>query len=436
MAISPSDLKALLQKSGNRCAFPGCPTTLTIKESDDSTVILSNVAHIVAQREDGPRGKFALPLDRRDEESNLMLLCPEHHKIIDNKPYLYTVERLRGMKEKHEKLVQIALGTAIDKKTRSNQLVDQYPKEKVYSSLFEVIKTPVYIYQSTPTKDAITNYAIEELPRYIQPDIHLPYIFKDEKLFTFQDPRNSESPLHAVVDTSTVRQIPCREWWDDPVKSRWFVELLNNAIKIFTSQKGLEYDPIHNRYYFVPDQLGLVKDIEYKPLNQSVAIKHVVWQPITKISGQPKSYWLHRSISLRFYYVSSNRWCLTLRPEFRVTKDGKTPLDSEKIGAKVTRKKSKMFNYDLLGEINFWRSFLGSNEPRIIINLGSSSLVISTTLLAGDVDWPGIPEKYAKTFTNVEYAEDLFTWAKLHNALENDDPFGNLDEGIEDDIDE
>jgi len=85
MAISPSDLKALLQKSENRCAFPGCPTTLTIKENDDSTVILSNVAHFVAQRDDGPRGIFALPLGRRDEERSLMLLCPEHHKIIDNK---------------------------------------------------------------------------------------------------------------------------------------------------------------------------------------------------------------------------------------------------------------------------------------------------------------------------------------------------------------
>ena len=266
MAISPSDLKALLQKSGNRCAFPGCPTLLSIQESDDSTVILSNVAHIVAQREDGPRGKFALPLDRRDEESNLMLLCPEHHKVVDSKPHLYSVERLRGMKENHEKLVQTALGNAIVKKSRSDQLLEKYHTEKVYSSLFEVIKTPVYIYHSTPTKDAITNYAIEELPRYIQPDIHLPYILKDEKLFTFQDPRNSESPFHAVVDTSSVRQIPSREWWDDPVKSRWFVELLNNAIEIFTSQKGLEYDPIHYRYYFVPDQLGLLKYIEYRPL--------------------------------------------------------------------------------------------------------------------------------------------------------------------------
>jgi len=120
-----------------------------------------------------------------------------------------------------------------------------------------------------------------------------------------------------------------------------------------------------------------------------------------------------------------------------VTKDGNIPLESEKIGAKVTRKKSRMFNYDLLGEINFWRSFLGNIEPRIIVKLGSSALVISTTLLSGDVDWPGIPEKYAKSFTNIEYAEDLFTWANLQNALENDDPLNDeLDEGVEDDTDE
>lgn len=437
MAISPSDLKALLQKSGNRCAFPGCPVTLTIQESDDSTVILSNVAHIVAQREDGPRGKFALPLDRRDEESNLMLLCPEHHKIIDSKPQLYSVERLRGMKEDHERLVQTAIGNAIDKKTKSGQLREQYHVEKIYSSLLEVVKTPVYLYESTPTKDALTNYAIEQLPLFIQPDIHLPYILKNDRLYTFQDPRNSDSTFHSVVDLSSVSQIPSREWWDDHSKSRWFVELLNITIRIFAEQKGLAYDPIHYRYYFVPDQPGQPKDIEYKPLNQTAAIKHVVWQPITKKTGLPKSYWLHRSISLRFYYVSSNRWCLSLRPEFRVTKDGNVPLESAKIGAKVTRKKSRMFNYDLLGEINFWRSYLGGNEPRIIIKLGSSSLMISTALLSGDIDWPGIPEKYAKTFTNVEYAEDLFTWAKLQNALENDDLLNDeLEEGLEDDTDE
>ena len=437
MAISPADLKALLQKSGNRCAFPGCPAVLTIQESDDSTVILSNVAHIVAQREDGPRGKFALPFDRRDDESNLMLLCPEHHKIIDSKPQLYTVERLRGMKEDHEKLVQTALGNVIVTRSRSSQLREKYHLEKVYSTLLQVVKTPVYLFQSTPTKDAITNYAIEQLPLFLPPDIHLPYILKDDRLYTFQDPRNSESPFCALVDANSVRQIPSREWWDDPVKSRWFVELLNNTVKIFTEQKGLAYDPIHYRYYFIPDKPGQPKDIEYKPLNQNTAIKHVVWQPITKKTGLPKSYWLHRSISLRFYYVSSNRWCLALRPEFRVTKDGNIPLESERIGAKVTRKKSRMFNYDLLGEINFWRSFLGNNEPRIIVKLGSSALVISTTLLSGDVDWPGIPEKYAKSFTNIEYAEDLFTWANLQNALENDDPLNDeLDEGVEDDTDE
>lgn len=436
MAISSADIKILFQKSGNRCAFPGCQTMLTIQASDDSNVNLSNVAHIVAQKKDGARGKYALPLEKRDEENNLILLCPEHHKLIDSKPQLYSVERLRGMKEDHERLVQKILGLVFDQKSRKGQLEEKYHIEKVYSSILEVVKTPIYIYQSVLTSDAITDYAIDQLPTFVPPDICVPYIYKDEKLYTLQDPRCSESIFHTIVEINSVRQTPSKEWWDDPVKSRWFVELLNLTIKIFIEQKGLEYDPIHYRYYFVPDQLGQTKDIEYMPLNQTASMKHVVWQPVTKKTGLAKSYWLHRSINLRFFYVASNRWCLTLRPEFRVTKDGNIPLDSEKIGAKVTRKKSRMFNYDLLGEINFWRSFLSNNEPRIIIKLGSSSLIISTTLLSGEVNWPGIPEKYAKTFTNVEYAEDLFTWAKLQNVLEvDDDPIiDEQEDGGDDDV--
>jgi hypothetical protein len=99
-----------------------------------------------------------------------------------------------------------------------------------------------------------------------------------------------------------------------------------------------------------------------------------------------------------------------------VTKDGFELLESEKIGGKVTRKKSKMFNYDLLGEVNFWRDFLCESEPRIILNFGKDQhIIISSNMLQTEVHWPGIPEKYAKPFKNIEYQDDLFSWAKLAN---------------------
>src|SRR6266446_5250483 len=53
---------------------------------DDPTVI-SQIAHIVVQSEDGSRGKFPLSLADRDEESNLILLCAKHHKVVDDMPH-------------------------------------------------------------------------------------------------------------------------------------------------------------------------------------------------------------------------------------------------------------------------------------------------------------------------------------------------------------
>ena len=40
---------------------------------------------------------------------NLMLLCTEHHKLIDTKPYEYPIERLLEIKKRHEERIRIDL---------------------------------------------------------------------------------------------------------------------------------------------------------------------------------------------------------------------------------------------------------------------------------------------------------------------------------------
>jgi hypothetical protein len=100
----------------------------------------------------------------------------------------------------------------------------------------------------------------------------------------------------------------------------------------------------------------------------------------------------------------------------RVTKDGFALIEPKSTGSHVTRKKSKMYNYDLLEELNFWRDFLSDGRPRISMDFGNGQrIVISTTLLSSEVIWPGMPEEFAKPFRNVEYEEDLFTLAELAN---------------------
>src|SRR5437879_996193 len=63
--------------------------------------MLGEVAHIVAEQADGPRGASPLTLEQRNEESNLILLCFDHHKVIDDDTKANTVESLHRLKSEH-----------------------------------------------------------------------------------------------------------------------------------------------------------------------------------------------------------------------------------------------------------------------------------------------------------------------------------------------
>lgn len=421
MTITQPDLKALAQKSGNRCAFPECGALLLEPGlNEQEQVILSNIAHIVGKKEDGPRGRHHLPMELRDKENNLILLCRNHHAIVDDRPQYYTVERLRQMKLDHENRIEKAAGQATKPKTKANA---SYVGEEVHSTLLPVVTFPQYIYGSPckfSDRDKDDVRALLLRPRNV--DELYPYVIRGGMLYAFQRLDDPNGPFARVVDRGATERFPSAEWWNDSDRSKWLVTLLNRALNKLTGRKGLQWDVEHHRFFFAPDKQGEVKEIRYRPLNQSSTTRQVVWQPIVKKTGEPSPYWLHRAVNLRFTRVGKFHWCLSIRPEFRVTKDGITPEDSDKIGGHVTRKKSRMFNYDLLGEVNFWRDYLGDSKPRIIFNFGKSQpLVVSTKMMATEVKWPGIPDAYAVAFANVEYQDDLFTLSELNLALGGDE---------------
>jgi hypothetical protein len=258
-----------------------------------------------------------------------------------------------------------------------------------------------------------------------------PFIIRGGNLFCFQNLRYKGGPFRNLADGRKVERYEARDWWADPDRMKWFVSLLNRSLNKLTGRKGLHLDWRHRRYYFMPEEPGKPLEISYRPLNQSTAARQVVWQPITKKTGEPKSYWYHRAVALRFHLVSDRHWCLSVRPEMHVTKDGAIPLESESIGRRVTRKKARMFNYDLLGEVQFWRDFLSDSQPRIILPFGKGqSILISTTMMQAEIGWPGMPEEHQRPFKNVEYFDDLFSWAALAHL---DDEYGeDEEEGWED----
>ncbi len=112
----------LFVRSGGRCEFDGCNEYLLEHHLTLTEGNFAQVAHVVAFKPDGPRGLAgARPVDINDV-SNLMLLCPKCHKLIDDHPERYTRQTLEEYKRRHEDRIRHVTGLGPDQKTTIVQL--------------------------------------------------------------------------------------------------------------------------------------------------------------------------------------------------------------------------------------------------------------------------------------------------------------------------
>jgi hypothetical protein len=132
MSVALKTYVMLWGRAAQRCAFPDCRLSLVSDptETDDESLI-GEVCHIVGQSTAGPRGEFELPVTQRDKYSNLVLLCRNHHKIVDDQPLTYTVDRLREIKKNHEKWVAESLQGFDPTEQKDKELYAAYVDEFV-----------------------------------------------------------------------------------------------------------------------------------------------------------------------------------------------------------------------------------------------------------------------------------------------------------------
>ncbi|MEU6152428.1 HNH endonuclease [Actinosynnema sp. NPDC047251] len=95
--------KALFMLSRGRCYAPECPAKV-IRNVETGPEVNVEIAHIVAHKENGPRYDENVGDEERRSFTNLILLCPPHHKMVDRKgnENIYTVELLRKWKVDRE----------------------------------------------------------------------------------------------------------------------------------------------------------------------------------------------------------------------------------------------------------------------------------------------------------------------------------------------
>lgn len=100
-----------------RCEYDGCNEFLWLDFVTKFEFNTAYIAHIIADKPGGPRGDATLSDKLKDDFlSNLMLLCDKHHRLIDKeRAKEHPVEKLREMKERQEKRIEL-LTSIIDNK--------------------------------------------------------------------------------------------------------------------------------------------------------------------------------------------------------------------------------------------------------------------------------------------------------------------------------
>ncbi|MGM5679808.1 Shedu anti-phage system protein SduA domain-containing protein [Citrobacter koseri] len=95
--LSASVKRQVAILSGYRCSFPGCDQNLLLQDSS----FIGEIASIEAIHSHGPRHNPSKNADQLFQTENYLLLCPNHHAIIDRQPEIYSTEWLRKAREEH-----------------------------------------------------------------------------------------------------------------------------------------------------------------------------------------------------------------------------------------------------------------------------------------------------------------------------------------------
>jgi hypothetical protein len=130
-AIKDKTRLFLCVRAGGRCEFDGCNAYLFRHHLTHAEENFSQMAHVVAFKPDGPRGR-ALPRPKDiNDIDNLMLLCPPCHHLIDERPDEYPREVLENYKRSHEGRIHRLTAIKPDSKTSVVQLKSRIGEQAV-----------------------------------------------------------------------------------------------------------------------------------------------------------------------------------------------------------------------------------------------------------------------------------------------------------------
>jgi hypothetical protein len=368
--------------SGNQCAFPGCTNPVTYQEAPgEQPVTLAQRAHIVGVGRQGPRSKEAPLSDDPDAVENLLLLCGVHHPIVDNNPRIYSVEVLAKFKTDHE-----ARMAPPDLRPTSREL----GSEPVDLTLLPISALPSEVWKAKSLFRTSEEVAAH-LPRPTGKQV-LPFVLHRSHVWAFHDLADRRGPFNQAVDRSTCERVDATALLRSDDRNL-YVWLLNAALRQALIRRGVRLDKSHSRYYFLPDHETVTRRVEARTkTGRKQSAKKVVRQE-GEGTDNPRDVWWHLAAQLRFEEFAEGSWALTIRPEFHLTKDGRESFDPRRVGRKITRRKSRMYNEGYFDAVHFFRYFLLDGNARLTLPIGDQQIVVEGNFPAFEATWIEIDDK-------------------------------------------
>jgi hypothetical protein len=110
-------IRRLFAESGGRCSFLGCASSGTSPSGGP----LVEIAHIESHAAGAPRFSPRLTEFETDDYDNVMLLCPQHHLLIDQDPDSYPASRLKEIRDAHLHWIAALLSGADPRRSQVNR---------------------------------------------------------------------------------------------------------------------------------------------------------------------------------------------------------------------------------------------------------------------------------------------------------------------------
>lgn len=412
----------LFALSGNQCAFPGCTNAVTHQIAPgERPVTLAQRAHIVGVGRQGPRSQAVPPPDGIDAVENLTLFCGDCHRIVDSNPRIYSVEVLAKFKADHE-------ARLAPRSLRPNP--PPLETDVVDLSLLTVSELPDTVWIAT-SRFRTSAEVSEHLPRPLRNQV-LPFVLIKGQVWAFHDLADSRGPFKQAVDPGSAEKLDAASVLKSDDKNI-YVWLLNGALRQALLRRGVRLDRDHDRYYFLPDHETVTRRVEAKTkTGRNQYAKKVVRQEGAG-SEHPRDVWWHLAAQLRFEQFAPGAWGLTIRPEFHLTKDGREPLDPRRVGRKVTKRKSRMYNEGYFDAVHFLRYYLLDGKTRFILKVGRQAIAVDGDFPSVDARWPKIADKRFDPITMFDSGNEDDVLDALVGSWEFDDEWDWGAEHSEDD---